>query len=383
MRVDALRKLALVSTLTIGNVLAALTAQNAKQVATTTPAPIRINPTPVLSIGEEQDAELLTVSHVGLASDGTIVITSTDVQKVSVYDRRGRLAFRYGRPGQGPGDFAPYSGMRILGFADRNVAIEDQFNQRVHWVSLTEPTARLEPVGIGAVRGRICGNSWLGVEGGGRARQGSDGRWRFPVAVTRLGTERGTATELFTIESDPRTPVQANGREVMARLPYVPADQVHPAPIGIAVLRGGGNRVEWRRCDGSLVRAMEFSGERALPAAEWERYRAERLASEAPAARAALRAVEALGSPVGRPLPVFERLLVAPDGTLWLGKTLLPGDAQQAWVLVDGDGRQMGVVPAPPGVELLQVTEASVVGVRRDPDGIATAVVHSLSRNGS
>ncbi len=90
----------------------------------------RVDPKPVTSIGtsDMSGSELLKVTSAHRLSDGRIVVTNGDPREVRIFNRDGKLLSRFGRSGQGPGEFG-YA-IELLPTAGDSILVWDLGNRR-------------------------------------------------------------------------------------------------------------------------------------------------------------------------------------------------------------------------------------------------------------
>jgi len=85
--------------------------------------------------------------------------------------------------------------------------------------------------------------------------------------------------------------------------------------------------------------------------------------------------------PQGRRLPAFDRVLVdAVENRIWI-RDYLPEwktEADRDWTVHYSDGRVLGRVSVPAGIEVLHVAGSSLVAVVRDEMDVEYVVVYGL-----
>lgn len=74
-------------------------------------------------------------------------------------------------------------------------------------------------------------------------------------------------------------------------------------------------------------------------------------------------------------LPAFGALVADAAHRLWVMDYPLPGQVSRRWLVFGTDGRLLGWVSTPPGLEILEIGLDYLLGVARDDDGVETVQV--------
>ena len=213
---------------------------------------------------------------------------------------------------------------------------------------------------------------------------------------TRLSTRlEGLAREptLFLTYSNEGEPGDTVG--------WLPGSEDYYAPIGgsmavigrpyglasqRALARGGmyfGSSVTyeigWYNAAGGLERIIRRSVSNPRVTSEeraaYESERAEEYARSSPVFRGLLDIVE-----LPETKPAYGRLLVDTDGNLWVAEYgRHPGELTR-WNVFDPDGRWLGPVEAPLGLEILKIGSDYVLGVRNDEYDVEYVQLYEFSR---
>lgn len=129
------------------------------------------------------------------------------------------------------------------------------------------------------------------------------------------------------------------------------------------------------------VRASAPSSSRRVEAADIAAYRKE-APERAPGGYGELRRRLLEEVPFPGTRPVLGALRVDPSGHVWAGLAAGPWTPVSEWRVFAPDGRWLGTVTTPSGLEVVQVGEDFVVGLRRGPDGTTGVAVHPLRKPG-
>ena len=85
-------------------------------------------------------------------------------------------------------------------------------------------------------------------------------------------------------------------------------------------------------------------------------------------------------APARRTLPAFRQLLVDSEHSIWVGRPHRRSDASSSWIVLAADGTPEASVEVPPDVEILEVGETYVVGLRRNDADVEQIVLYELQR---
>jgi hypothetical protein len=113
----------------------------------------RVDPKPVTSIGasDMSGSELLKVSSAHRLADGRIAVTNGDPREVRIFSKDGKLLSRFGRSGQGPGEFG-YA-IELLPTGGDSILVWDLGNRRrvLYGPDGTVLTQFVDPAGTAAM----------------------------------------------------------------------------------------------------------------------------------------------------------------------------------------------------------------------------------------
>jgi hypothetical protein len=215
-----------------------------------------------------------------------------------------------------------------------------------------------------------------------------DGVSRAPVWFLRFST-RGVLMDTVAVEPGSAVGSVSLGAAHSFVTPLLGPLTPHVVH-GQRLYVGTGERYELRAygADGGLETSVRRPGvDLSVVPAELSAARAERLgmARGNPVAEQLLARIDnALPAPASR--PAYAELIVDALGNLWVSEYPPggPGGARgrtpRVWTVFDPAGRMLGDVGVPPGLALLEVGAVYVLGVRRDPEGARSVLLHGLAR---
>jgi len=334
---------------------------------------------PVLEIGELDGPEERTfgvVAGVALGSGGEVFVADGQALEIRVFDEDGAFLRRFGRDGEGPGEFRDISG---IGFApDGTLAVVDG---RLSRVSFLRPDGeyvrsfRLERPYLQLVRRDV----WFDDEGRFYDRvqlAGTPGVDSLAVMVYAPGGDVRNTLLVSVHEPDMVTLVRDGVPIMSMRVPYAPRPTVTVGPDGrVYATDADRYRIAVLRPTGDTIRVLERSLDppTATPA---ERADAEAWIRE--------RMRDAGGSPPARiELPdekaVISRLHADATGHLWVRVPMGPGWTRTEYGIFAPDGRYLGALSMPPLV-VHSITADRVAGVAVDSLGVQRVVVLPISK---
>jgi hypothetical protein len=303
-----------------------------------------------------ESLELFRVNAARLLPDGGIAIANSGAHEVIVLDARGRLRTRFGRKGEGPGEFNTLATLDV-GYADDLVTYDARQGRltffdmngavvRTQRLSANSPIVDLKPLTF------TRDGSILAVHGQSRAFA-SRGSSRAPVPLLMFDSTGGAV----------RTLTAFPGTEFI----YIPVDQgVYRTAIAFgakAVASGRNGRVAIGSTDslaidiyddGRLTHRIraELGAVPVRPEhlAHWRSGRMGELAGASPESRRA-----AMEIPHRRSFPMFDDVLVDDRGRVWIASYAPPGDEQRTWLVVDLDAVTARRVVLPAAVTLMDV----------------------------
>lgn len=328
--------------------------------------------------GPEEDT-FGEVAGVVVAGDGRIYVGDAQALEVRVYSPEGEFLFRFGRNGEGPGEFGNISGLRL---APDGIAVVDGQQARVTVFTLDGDvvrTFRLErpylifahdaPMAFDA-EGRYLDETVLQMQ------DGPDSlavvRYRPDGGV--LDTTVAGAQDMdFILVTRDETPIMGLAR------PFAPRPSLAFGPDGSSYFTSGGEyRVVERSPSGDVVRVIRRGMEpRPVTGAERDSVQAKLL-------ERAQDVGGRLPSDIAIPetKPIIADLQVDALGNLWIQTTPDASWDTLEWWVHDPDGRYLGAV-ATPRMDVMDIGDDYVAGVTTDDLGVNRVVVARLLKQPS
>lgn len=348
-----------------------------------TPVAIAAEPRLVLGSVEGDPAEQFhQVVRPFLLPDGALVVPVAGAGEIRVFDRDGELTRSLGDPGEGPGEFVALNSAWARG---DTIEAYDWRQQRItrFFPSDSFQIVQLERVGSGsrAVPGELT-DGWLVV---GIAEAGPGRRDR--MVVRRFGKDGSRRDEVARVDGMSRHRISGGGGP--GPLSPRAAFSLHDGQLYLAETLTPGIRVF--APDGTLQREITWQPADTLsPEAAFDAV-VDAAVAEAPPEDSAetRRRLEAF--PVGEHVSRFWSFLVDAEGFVWVEpyrpskhSLELTGFWEKGpgglWSIFSPEGRRVGAVEVPPGLEPTQVTADAVVGIRRNELGVEFVQVHALER---
>lgn len=357
----------------------------------------RVAEEPALQIGTvegEEAYQLVRVAGATRLSDGRIAVADEGAVRIRFYDADGNHVTDAGGSGGGPGEFRALSGIRRM--PGDSVAAWDPVARRLSVFgpdgefvrSVTQE--RVEGL-VGLLVGIFDDGSFVASP---RLRQGLSPRpvpsgapemYRDTVVYLRFGRTGAFRDTLVKAPGEERTSERRNGR--LRSRPVLFGRDYHAAVDGNRFYGGDSETFEVRVYDpeATLRRIARWDG-RARPVsdddveAELRRRRDRR--------RGELGRIGRGDRDVPEPDPVeyvhrdtfpaFDRLLPDERGNLWVRHPVAPGDGTRRWSVIGPDGRWLGDVRTPAGLEVLKIGADYVLGLWKDELDVQYIRIHPL-----
>lgn len=341
---------------------------------------------PLLVIGKESGEEPYLFSGVVGAvrlSNGDIVVADRRSRELRYFDSEGRFRFSAGGQGQGPGELPTLyslsrcSGDTLYAFDHRDRA--RLFDEAGEWLR-TLPQI-VTPAG-GPPQALSCGSAGrfliVGWDPGQMER--IEGYYRIRPPVRLHDEEGGVLAEYGTFPSAEYVSFRGGAG------PHTYSHRLVHALAEERVYIGTSDAYELRMFDlsGELERIVHWSGpDLTFTDSDFERYRDRRL-TDIPADRRA--EVEREVQEWIRPekWPAYQALVIDPDGFLWVqayDRTPADGTAPD-WTVLTSEGRVLGGVSIPDGLEVTEIGTDYVLGVIEDSLGVERVALYRLIRKG-
>lgn len=337
---------------------------------------------PSIEIGTVDGAAEYQLSRVRGAvrlGDGRIVIALGDVKELRYYDASGRYLTTSGRAGGGPGEFKgldavhPYRGDSVVAW--------DPDSRRVSVFGADGRFGRAATLG---------GNEALSMYLRGVLGDGSlvlePTRTLQEMVMLREGEQRDTVTYLH-YTADGRFAdtlgARADREQVTSRAGNLTTQPSVLFGRDSYIAAGGGRvfvgesdtfRIDALASDGAPVMSIRRPGPlrpvrreqlARVRAAEEEQRR--RVNSQIAAVTNGAMPARTEGEvPARETIPAFDRLIVDVAGNLWVRDYLVAPDDVSRWSVFDPEGRWLGMVETPAGLDVHQIGSDWILGTVKD-----------------
>lgn len=331
-----------------------------------------------LQIGEiEGDPEYTfsRIADLGVASDGSMVVSDGVAQEVRVFDATGTFLRTIGHPGEGPGEFAVAP--TIAGMAGDTVFVFDGRTRRVTSFTLSGDlgemlTLRSESVGVLDAIVRLDDGTYI-----------SQSRWTVPgrvisfhdatleldsAVITRLDVA-GTPLDTLRVMAD-RTRARIVSDRGGGRVSVVQANSPYSARAVVASNGRGGVmghsgvfELEFLRPDRSTETILRVHGVDHPATASQIRAHQEGAIRE----RRGDQELDPLSRRLNieflpERLPSFDNVVVSERGDVWVSLTEYDLSAGLDWLVFDRAGVLQGTVRTPPELRVRAVRGDYIVG---------------------
>ncbi len=329
---------------------------------------------PILEIGALDGPEVRTfgaVAAVALGEDGDLYVADGQALEIRVFDRDGAFLRRFGRDGEGPGEFRDISG---IGFApDGTLAVVDG---RLNRLTLLDTDGeyirsfRLHRPYMQLVRREL----WFDDDGRFYDRVQLSTMPRLDSLGIVVYAPDGDAMDslLVSVHEPHMVTMTRGGVPIMSiRIPYAPEPSATVGPHGrIYVTPGDKYHITVLDPTGDTIRVLE-RGLEPPAVTDAERADAEAWIRD--------RMIDAGGTPPARiELPdekaVIDGLHTDATGHLWVRMPMGPGWTRTEYGVFDPDGRYLGALTMPP-LTVHRITRDRVAGVAVDSLGVQRVVV--------
>lgn len=331
--------------------------------------------------GPEQFGEVRDAARL---SDGRIAVADGQAQEVRVFSPDGQHEATLGGEGGGPGEFSQVGGLAVAP-GDTILVREAQGGTLAVFGPDGEFVREVRPEG--------------GASGYGRQVRGAFSDGTFVMSRGVDFEERGGGPSGIQRDTQPEFRIGGDGSILDTLGPFPGSESLasdgrlffgrstHYAVAGEQLYVGDDPRYEIRVYDpsGRLVQVVRKEHvTREVSDEDVERRRQEELRAvgdmDAPgqmkkALERSVREGEARET-----LPAFDGLLATADGHLWVQEARRPGEEPPRWSVFDPDGRWLGVVETPAGLEVERMYRDAVLGVREDDLGVQRVEVHRVRR---
>ena len=347
----------------------------------------RIGRQPEVSIGvlEGDDPYMLFfVRDATILSDGRIVVVNTGTTELRVFNAEGTYLDTWGGEGEGPGEFTnlrhieplPNDSVIVWGQLDPTMTVFDPAGNYVRRVRSDRSAAEPPMHYIGA----------LSATRDGLILAGQDPVWaEGNVVVEVWDTEGSLRGSLGTHEGlEPRT------RVGNTRYTTIFGRTLNLQPWGELIVISPTDHYEFKAFapDGTLARIVRRDHVRRAPTDahlqayidRWLDGIANDLVELKAQTRLNLRSV-----PVAEFLPAYSSIMSDAVDHLWVREYEPPGEEQPGvlWTVFDPEGRVLGFVETPEGLEIYEIGPDYILGKTQDEEfGVESVQVWPLDRPG-
>jgi hypothetical protein len=337
--------------------------------------------TPSLEIGTpdgDENDQLFQVRDVARLSDGRFVVLNAGTSNVRIYSPSGEHLSTIGRAGAGPGEFRFPRQLWIT--PGDSIIVGDLDREHVF-----DPAGSIvisRAYGASAPRDRYPDGSLLSLVYAASENPTDMGQLRPRQAVTRWSFELSSSDTLVQLSGDDTYRVSFDGSGISQftlpfghqRLLTLANGQIYTSDgseLEVAVLDDRGNWI--RRIRGSAdpvpvtpeaIAQYERTLLESARSDEWQR-RYSRLFRE---------------WTYPRYQPTHDRQLVDHEGAIWLRRFQTAGTQATAWTVFSNDGRWLGDVQLPEGLNVMEIGSDYILGVATDEAGVEYVRTYALAR---
>lgn len=326
------------------------------------------------------EIEFSSVRAIRELSDGRVLVTDQNDNRLVVVDFRTQSARAIGRPGAGPGEVRHFGRLYALG-GDSTLLTDEPDGRR--WLILAGDSivATLPPdhpmirMSSGAPRGTDRAGNIVLLRNVRQIRTEHRSGMRLVDSAAVLFVDRRTAradTTMRVLYTDQRVQVVGTRERpgyIFRQAHFSSVESVSMSPDGwVAVASQSPFRVIWRTPEGRLVRGPDLAWPRFAVDANEKRAlaaRTLRLTGYPLAAQGSENWVEVI-PPFGGAFPALH----TPEGRLLLRKFARVGAEGTRYDVIDREGRPVGAIELPETDWLVGFGRRAVYSVTRDEDGI-------------
>lgn len=345
---------------------------------------VEAEPSVVIGHLDDPERSVFQVGGAQLASGGPVVVADGGLRQLVAFDDLGNPVARFGRQGEGPGEF---EGIALVAAPQTDsLVVWDSRQRRLHVVA-----PDLSGFRVVVPEGRLTARAPLGFTGGRLLLESSvltpfhDGPNVAPQTFRWFDPATGASTELLEVSIARFYSLSGSGRpRISALIPFVPTPAA-TAGDGVAfLLEGGAPEIRVVDLNGVSVQLLRVPGlaGRAVDAAMIEAHRLE----EFPDGGSAV--VDELYAEMRIPetLPALDTLVMDDGGHLWARSAVgpaVPGTPEAAivhWVVFDPTGAALGTLGLPRGLRVTEIGPDYLLGVEVDALGVEWVVRRGLTR---
>lgn len=312
---------------------------------------------PVFVVGGQADSsgQFNSIGSAVVLPEGRVAVATNDVFRVHVFDSLGRQIVRFGRKGDGPGEFARPPVLYM--HADSLIALQVRSGGRINlsvWnfrgEIIREYEARIRvdfDAGYGPIGVASNGDVFMMTAMTGLPASAGGGPHRAKVTISRVSRSGGDAVAILDLPGEDRYGLNgANG----LRDTYVKFGKTTVATISGGVLQSGTNdgfAIDSWTPDGHLRRRLRIAIEpQRVTTAMRERSAQELLSDTQPETRR----LSQLAASVIRyadHLRSYDALYATQEGGLWIAMSRMRDEETRKFLIIDADGQLIGSAALP------------------------------------
>lgn len=328
--------------------------------------------------------EFGAVAGVVQLAGGSVVVADRLSDEVRFFDADGRIEAVRGRSGSGPGEFRLITWIGLCG-AD-SIFVLDGSNKRLTTFNVsgeligTQPASSPKP-GSSPWRLRCTDRHFLVVSQPDHPARPQPGPFQLPVSIG-----------WFDISGEPVKPLgQFPGPELYV-LPSLRG--ARPRPLGAEVfIEVLGSMAVIGTSDREVIQLFDIGGRNvteipvpleARPTTDIDisAFIESETSEIRDAARAAQHARDLRNYEWPTVLPRYDAMVADPAGYIWLRPYSVPGSERTVqWKVIDLEGRVVAKVTLPSSIEVAQVAEEWLIGIRRSALGVESVLRLPLERH--
>ncbi len=383
--------------------LLAGTPATAKGQVVNNPAPnaaapaFRISVQPQFTVGTRNDrspaGDVWQVYDANMTAAGNMIVTHEGGKKVAVFNPRGQVATTIGRLGEGPGEFLRIDQISVM--PGDTIALRDSQGRILYF----RPDFSFLRQTTGVLYAECClrDGAFL-IRKGEPVHMASPENWQSRIPVWKWSLASGRTPEAagpFLFEhpgDDPAIYLAYPAKRPISPTASIPGVAANAPFRRSAVARtaaevivyGRGDAFEYRvySRSGALLRTVRAGDTPpALSARQIADARAAFVDRKDPEDKKMLTA--ALAKVVfPKTAPSYDRLMVQPDGTVWLRGYRSPylpaASTPHWWVRFDPSGKMLGTMQLPSDIAVVRFLDNRVLVSRAAADGFTTLFVHAV-----
>ncbi|MTI89524.1 MAG: hypothetical protein FH748_16335 [Balneolaceae bacterium] len=322
--------------------------------------------------------------------NGTFVATNSETSEIRFYSPDGTFRKSIGQQGQGPGDFAEFSNMRLYKLSKNEFVVNDPGNDRFqiynndgeHLKVHTMP--KIEGAGNPSMNNVLSNGSWLiwSTEGSAVLR-GNDGdiiEKKYLLHLFDPNFNYDKVLHRFTARKK-----YVNTLKGITHYPYIPltAQPSHTTGTKAGVLFATGVNPVISRFDtsGQLTDQYKWEASRIKTEDIWERYKDEFYLATLEGRRKEQYAhFLKQDLPIPEYTPVISELKVDEDGNIWAERFQLPWHEHTTWDVLNADGEWLTTIQVPDHLRMTEIGSDYVLGFSTK-NGFTQLVSYPIVKN--